>query len=140
MILKEAWMYINGEKKFSNIQDAKSFDDGLIGNGINTPARGNIVFEEDGNTDDGDDNDENSSNGLHVEKVVTKLNGSVYLYIPKDSNQDHPPDLDQIAHDLDKRSMNADGGGYKGGSKCQWGAWSPDSEGRCIQIKDEVKS
>merc|ERR1719192_176865 len=34
--------------------------------------------------------------------------------------------------------MNADGGGYKGGSNCQWGAWSPDSEGRCIQIKDEV--
>ena len=119
MIIEEVWKYINGEKEFSSIQDLpqKSFD---------TDSGRNIEFEDYGEND-----------GLHMEKVVTKMNGTIYLYIPKDSN-DHPPDLNKIAHDLKARSM--DGGGYGGGANCEWGAWSSDSDGRCIKIKDEVMS
>ena len=125
MIIEEAKKYISGEKKFSNFKDLSpvSFD---------TVTKGNVMeFEDDSNNDD----EENNNNGLYMEKVVTQMNGTIYLYLPKDS-KDHPPDLNKIAHDLNTRSM--DEGGYEGGSNCEWGSWSPDSEGRCIKIKDQV--
>ena len=124
MIIEEAKKYITGEKKFSNFKDLSpmSFD---------TESRRNIVeFEDDGSTENGE-----SMDGLFVEKVVTKMNGTIYLYIPKDS-KDHPPDLNKIENVLRVRSMEGDG--FEGGSNCQWGSWSPDSEGRCIKIKDKV--
>ena len=132
--MEEVWKYINGEKEFSNIQDlsAMSFD---------TVSGRNIEFEDDGKNDyDGNRNEENNNNnGLYMEKVVTKMNGTIYLYIPKNSNQNHPPDLNKIAHDLNQKSMDA-GGGYSGGANCEWGSWSSDSEGSCIKIKEQVRS
>ena len=120
MIIEEVWKYINGEKEFSSIQDLpqKSFD---------TDSGRNIEFEDYGEND-----------GLHMEKVVTKMNGTIYLYIPKNSNQNHPPDVNKIAHDLNEKSLGA-GGGYNGGANCEWGSWSSDSEGSCIKIKDKVR-
>ena len=91
----------------------------------------NIVeFDEDSSIE----NDE-IIDGLFVEKVVTQMNGTIYLYIPKDS-KDPPPDLNNIETVLKARSM--EGEGFEGGPKCEWGSWSPDSEGRCLKIKDEV--
>ena len=133
MIIEEAKKYISGEKKFSNFKDLSQMS-------FETVSGRNIVeFEDDGKNDyDGNRNEENNNNnGLYMEKVVTKMNGTIYLYIPKDS-KDHPPDLNKIAQNLNARSM--DGGGYEGGSNCEWGSWSSDSEGRCIKIKDQVMS
>ena len=132
MIVAEAQKYISGEKKFSNSIDLSSVSLAAVS------SRSAVEFEDDGNDDYGpNEKEENNNNGLYMEKVVTKMNGTIYLYIPKDSN-DHPPDLNKIAHDLKERSM--DGGGYGGGANCEWGAWSSDSDGRCIKIKDEVMS
>ena len=132
MIIEEAKKYISGEKQFSNVKDLSSMSFGAVS------GRNVVEFEEDGNNEyDENENEENNNNnnGLYMEKVVTKMNGTIYLYIPKDS-KDHPPDLNKIAHDLNARSI--DGGGYEAGSNCEWGSWSSDSEGRCIKIKDQV--
>ena len=61
----------------------------------------------------------------------------LFLNMARDSD-DHPPDLNKIAQELNARSM--DEGDYEGGENCEWGSWSSDSEGRCINIKDQVRS
>ena len=128
MIMEEVWKYINGEKEFSNIQDLSAMSS-------DTVSGRNIEFEDDGKNENG----LNENDGLHMEKVVTKMNGTIYLYIPKNSNRNHPPDLSKIANDLNQKSMDA-GGGYSGGANCEWGSWSSHSEGSCIKIKEQVRS